>query len=303
MCTEEGRRSSKQRYRWLVMAILIGCAVSIASTWIAGTKAAGGSFIVISTDVPVDDHSLFLPMVAKKYAVQYRWGDWVVTGTEMVENTAIYMRGSIIVENGGSLTLRNVVLTMGCSYPGEFGIFANPGSSLSIYDSDIKPTDQNDTFTFKVDNAQLVLENNDIRDVGQPIGNPWQVADSPREGLWISADGAIVEGNSIYHTESSGIRLQDGGDALITDNEIVFEGWGESRGGIDIDHSHGNTITGNSIRKQIHPLTLDGSWNNLVAENEITLKSHSTGIVVQEGSGNNIIANNTLGVDPAEESA
>ncbi|MGD9091378.1 MAG: right-handed parallel beta-helix repeat-containing protein [Anaerolineales bacterium] len=290
-----------QRYRRLVIAILMGCAVSIASTWIAGTKATRGSSIVISTDVPLDDHALFLPMVAKKYAVQHRWGDWVVTGSEMVENTAIYMHGNIIVENGGSLTLRNVVLSMDCNYPGEYGIFAKPGSSLSIYDSTIKPTVQNDTFTFKADNAQLVLKDSDIRDVGQPLGNPWQVQDSPREGLWISTVGAIIEGNTIHHTESSGIRLQEGGDALITDNEIVFEGWGESRGGIDIDHSHGNTITGNSIRKQIHPITLDGSWNNLVAENEITLKSHSTGIVVQEGSGNNIIANNTLGVDPAEE--
>jgi parallel beta-helix repeat protein len=286
------------------MSVLIGCTVSIAGIWmIAGTKAAGSDPAVMSTEVPEDDHYLWLPLVAENYTIQYRLGDWIVTGTEVVRDAAIFMRANIIVEMGGSLTLQEVALTMDCSYEGEYGIFANPGSSLGIYDSVIGPSDQEDTFALRVDSAQLVLKNNEIRGVARPLGSPWQEGDSPREGIWISADGAVVEGNTIYHKESSGIRLQEGGGALITANEIVFEGWGESRGGIDIDHSHGNTITRNSLRKQIHPICLDGSWNNLVAENEITLKSHSTGIVVQEGSGNNIIANNTIAMDPTAEGA
>jgi parallel beta-helix repeat protein len=286
------------------MAVLVGCTVNFAGIWmIVGTKAAGRDPIVMSAEVPIDDHHVWLPLVAKNYAVQHRWGDWVVTSTETVENTAIFMHGNIIVENGGSLTLREVELSMDCSFPGEYGIFANPGSSLSTHDGVIRSANQKDTFAFRVNSAQLVLKNNEIRGVGRPEGNPHQEEDSPREGLHISADGAVVEGNAIYHVQSSGIRLFEGGGALITANEIVFEGWGESRSGIDVDHSHDNTITGNYLRKQIHPITLDGSWNNLVAENDITLKSHSTGIVVQEGSGNNIVANNSLAADPTAESA
>jgi parallel beta-helix repeat protein len=290
------------RYSQLVMAVLVGCTIGVAGIWmIAGTGAAGSDPIVMPTEVPVDDHYHWLPLAAKNYTVQYRWGDWVVTGAEVAQNAAILMNGNIIVEDGGSLTLQEVALTMDCSYPGEFGVYANPGSGLGIHDSVIRPFDQEDTFAFRVDGGQLVLKNNTIRGVGRPLGSPWQSGDSPREGIWISADGAIVEGNTIYHEESSGIELQGGGGALITENEIVFEGMGESRGGIGLDHSHGNTITRNHLRKQIHPINLDGSWNNLVAENEVTLKSHSTGIVVQEGSGNNVVANNTIAKDPAAE--
>ena len=299
-----------ERYGRLLIAVPMGCLVSIAAIWmIAGTRAARSDPIVMSTEVTTDDHYLWLPLVAKDYTVQYRWGDWIITGTEAVGNATIFMNGNVIVENGGSLTLTEVVLTMDCSYEGEYGILANPGSSLSIYSSTIRPFDQESTLAFIVDDAQLVLRNNEIHGVGW-LHEEWLPALEalhqeeqipPREGMWISADGAIVEGNTIYHKESSGIRLQEGGGALITANEIVFEGWGESRGGIDIDHSHGNTITRNYLRKQIHPICLDGSWNNLVAENEITLKSHSTGIVVQEGSGNNVIANNTIAMDPTAE--
>jgi parallel beta-helix repeat protein len=296
-----------ERYRRLLMAVPIGCLISLAAIWmIAGTRAVHSDLIVMSTEVPTDDRYLWLPLVAKNYTVQYRWGDWIVTGAEAVEKATIFMNGNVIVENGGSLTLTEVVLTMDCSYEGEYGILANPGSSLSIYNSTIRPLDQESTLAFVVDDAQLVLRNNEIQGVGWlPDLKALHQEDElpPRDGIWISADGAIVEGNTIYHKESSGIRLQGGGGALITANKIVFEGWGESRGGIDIDHSHGNTITRNHLRKQIHPICLDGSWNNLVAENEITLKSHSTGIVVQEGSGNNVIASNTIAMDPTAESA
>ncbi len=277
-----------ERYKRLAMAVLMGCLVSVAGIWmIVGTKAAVSDSIVTSTEVPADDHYIYLPLIAKNYTVQYRWGDWIVTSTETVENVTVFLSGNIIVENGGSLTVRNVRLTMDCSYEGEYGIFAHAGSSLSICGSEIMPSDQENTFVFTVDNAELLFRNNLIRGVG------------PREGIWISADEAIVEGNTIYHKESAGITLQGGGGSLIKGNLIHSQGVGGS--GIQLNSSHGNTITGNYVRNQIGAIDLVSSWNNLVADNEVTLKLNSTGIHVHNGSGNNVIVNNTIAKDPTAE--
>ena len=233
-------------------------------------------------------------------------GDWVITGEKILENEAVTLNGNLIVENGGSLTLRNVELTMNCSYRGEYGIFSRPGSSLSIYDSVIVPSDEKITFGFRVDGVRLVLKNNEIRGVGrlQDMA-PTEMREedgSPMEGIIIeSVDEAIIEGNTIYHKESSGLQLGGCQGALIRGNVIDFQGWGEGRSGISLSNSHNNEISENHLQNQIHAIGIYSSWNNLVANNEVTLKSHSTGIVVSNGSGNNVIANNSISKAPTAE--
>jgi parallel beta-helix repeat protein len=292
--TGKSGRGNMDRYKRLVMAVLIGSLFSIAGIWmIAGTGAVVSVPVVISTEVPADDHYLYFPLGVKNYTVQHRWGDWIVTGAETVENVDIRLNGNIFLEHGGSLTLRNVRLTMDCSYEGEYGLFVNPGSSLSIYDSVIEPSDEENTYEFAVEDARLVLRSNEIRGVG----SEW--------GLWISARDAIIEGNTIYHGANRGITLQNSQGALIRGNvvhslvEVV--GNEEVGSGIELENSHNNQIIENYLRNQLHPLGIYGSWNNLVADNEVTLKSHSSGIVVGNGSGNNIVANNTFTKDPAAE--
>jgi len=130
--------------------------------------------------------------------VQYRHGDWVVTGTESVEDTTIILDGNLIIEAGGVLRLTNVILRMEQSSSGAYQILANPGSSLVISKSTIEPSQDNYRFAFSVRGANFVLTESRLKGVGIPS----------MSGLMISeTDGVTLEANTINHGESYGINL------------------------------------------------------------------------------------------------
>ncbi len=89
-------------------------------------------------------------------------GDWIIDEEVTVENQTINLNGNLSVLSAGSLTLRNVTLKMNCSFPGEHGIFAEGGSSLSIYNSVITANSENNTYSFRIGGAKLMLKNNSI---------------------------------------------------------------------------------------------------------------------------------------------
>jgi len=68
------------------------------------TKAAGSE----PTVTPTPDHYLYLPLFVKNYTVQYHWGDWIVTGTETVEDVTVFLNGNLTVTASGRLILHNV---------------------------------------------------------------------------------------------------------------------------------------------------------------------------------------------------
>ena len=63
-------------------------------------------------------------------------GHWIIANETYVGNETIIMNGNITIQNGGSLTLRNVTLIMNCTFDGEFQIEVLSGGSLYIYDND-----------------------------------------------------------------------------------------------------------------------------------------------------------------------
>ena len=80
--------------------------------------------------------------VAMKAPADATEGDWIVTGTEVVRDSTITLRGNLIVKDGGSLTLLRDTLYVQCSFDGEFGIEVNPGplggGSLMIDSGSVK---------------------------------------------------------------------------------------------------------------------------------------------------------------------
>ena len=58
--------------------------------------------------------------------------DWVVAGTEVVEDQVIELDGELRIESGGSLTLRNVQLTFENASNGEHGVRVKNAGSLTL---------------------------------------------------------------------------------------------------------------------------------------------------------------------------
>ena len=59
-------------------------------------------------------------------------GDWTVTGAVTLEDGAAMLRGDLVIEGGGDLTLRGYTLLFDCSRPKEFGLAVRPGGALRV---------------------------------------------------------------------------------------------------------------------------------------------------------------------------
>ena len=81
---------------------------------------------ILSSCLPLILAFFLLSLPAKTTLAQ----DWVVTGTQVVENDTIALNGNLIVENGGDLTLRAVTITMNNSYNREYGIRVKSGGVI-----------------------------------------------------------------------------------------------------------------------------------------------------------------------------
>ena len=234
-------------------------------------------------------------------------GDWIIDEDFTIEDQTIILNGNLIVQSTGNLTLRNITLKMNCSFPGEYGILGEGGGSLSIYSSAITSNSNNNTYSFRIGGTKFVLKDTSISGVGAPIDNALGQQGNgtyipPMEGILIFASNEpIIEGNTIIHKDSKGLNLNDCEGAVIKGNVIEFTGQGGEISGISLTNSHNSEVSKNILKKQIHAIDLNASWNNVIANNEVTVKSHSTGIVVRIGSGNNVITNNTIRKDPTAD--
>jgi parallel beta-helix repeat protein len=276
----------KRKLFW--MMILAYCLFSIA-TFVSMTGLR-----TIASDPKATltlSHNPYSPFVAKGYAVQNHHGDWIVTGSENVENTTIVLDGNLIIEESGSLTLRNVTLLFEQKPQDMYKLMAKPGSSLNISKSIIVSSQTDYRFLFIVDGANFVIKNSKL----EGLGRPSEFGYNPGGGLLIyNTDGAILEDNTINHHESYGISITNSNNIILKNNTITCTGPDETSGAINLDNSHNNTITYNHLYRQWDAIHLQSSWNNYIAYNELTLTNHTIGISVWYGSGNNIIEYNNI---------
>jgi parallel beta-helix repeat protein len=241
-------------------------------------------------------HNPYSPFIERDYAVQNHHGDWVVTGSENVENTTIVLDGDLIIEPNGSLTLTNVTLLMEQKPQDMYQILAKPTSTLVISNSIIAPSQRDYRFAFIVQGAHFELKQSELEGLGRPSGY------NPGGGLLIQDTNAtILEDNIINHHESYGITLSNSTNATIRNNTITCTGPDGTTGAIFLEYSHNNTITHNRLYRQWDALHIQQSWNNYIADNELTLTDHTLGISVWYGSGNNVITHNRISVYPGYE--
>ena len=251
-------------------------------------------FFILSIALQVVMVCVFRIMTGdRSYAnsVQYRNGDWIVTGTELVENTTIILNGNLTVESGGSLSLRNVILHMGQSPSGAYQILANPGSSLIISKSTIEPLEEGYQFGISVKSANFALTDSTLNGPGIP---PSIYA------LWISdTNGATVERNTINYANS--ITLASSTNSIIRDNTITSVGPDFPTTAIWLMDSHNNTITNNRLYRHSVSIWVENSWDNYIAYNEVTMSRNVNGINIISSSGNNVVAYNQISMHQGYE--
>jgi parallel beta-helix repeat protein len=239
---------------------------------------------------------LHLPLVFRDYCYQYHQGDWIVTGDEAVEDCTIILDGNLLVRSGGSLTLTNVTLMMEQGSQGLYQIFAEAGSSLVISNCTIAPVLTSERFAFIVEDAHFILENSRL------AGMMNSSMETRGGGLsLVDVTGAILDGNAISHYDSYGMWLTRSSNNTITNNTITCTGPDGTTGAIFLEYSHSNSITHNRLYRQWDAVDILQSWNNYIADNELTLTDHTLGISIWYGSGNNVITHNRISVHPGYE--
>jgi parallel beta-helix repeat protein len=195
-------------------------------------------------------------------------GDWEVTDVRYYYNCTIVMNGSIIVKNGGSLTLRNVTIIMNNTFNGTFNIEVLSGGSCYIYDFDnlsstdfdrSKVTSANPDYHYMFwvrDGANFIMKNSEMHECGWNSGS--------NQGLTIESDWVVIDNNIITNSKE-GVRLSYSSNCAITNNTISncnpgFIAW----------YSSGNTIVNNSFLNNSFGIRIYYSSDNTLAYNDVS---------------------------------
>jgi len=234
-------------------------------------------------------------------------GDWVVTGTESYYDEVFVLNGNLIVEDGGNLTFRKVILKMNCTYNGQYNITVKPGGSFYVLEgSVITSANPDKRYAFTVWST-FRMNNSELHECGWH-GDEWAW------GLSIACDDAIVENSLLSHSEQGIVIWNDGAvvcnNNITANNHVGIAVWGcspiindnhisSNYGGIHAGTSSptiaNNTITSNSGEG----ICFWDEANPIIQDNIITLNgigivgSFDCSPIIQ---GNNITSNNELGI-------
>jgi len=236
--------------------------------------------------------------------------DWIVTGSEVVENKSIPLNGNLIVKEEGSLTLRNVTLTIHNEFAGQYGISVESGGSLFICNSKITASDLKKGFPFLVKGSHFVIKNSELHGAGwcdrDPTecvsdlsGGGWSAKSVFPYGLKVETSSAIIE-NNVISENAAGLTLT-GSNATIRGNRFHSN----LLAGIAIFGSTGSNFVSNFVN-QTAPFVTAEIWirnsnQNTFFNNTLTTINMIVGgnLIGAFGidlinSWNNTIINNTI---------
>lgn len=232
--------------------------------------------------------------------LQYIEGDWIVNGTESYTDEIIVLNGSLIINSGGSLTLKHVTLAMNCTVAdNQYNIIVNGGGSLTITDIDGDPSTVNDfsnitdspfdtdngsseyDFHYSIlvyDGASFSIHNSLVRECGS-----W---DFQYYGLMIMADYADIQ-NCTFENNRYSIYLDEVENVTIANNHIRYSDYG-----ITAETYNKNCyIYGNEIHNASWGIAIRGE-NFVVHDND--LHHNAYGIYSKAGIQRSRIYNNDI---------
>lgn len=250
--------------------------------------------------------------------------DWIITGSEVVENQNILLNGNLEVEAGGELTLRGVTLTMNNSYHGEYGIRVKAGGAVTIEETtEITAASDSARFGFAVESgAEFLMKDSKLSRCGwgpdsEELGDDATILSGIR-GLVIDAANAAVEGNTlsdnyvgiiltgpgisldnnnIHSNKVHGLYLRNASTCMINNNSIQHSSISSP---FRIAEGEKNIINGNTISlSTIHRGVIEviGSHENTIESN--TISGFGMGILLMFVCNNNLVENNTISTDEA----
>lgn len=166
---------------------------------------------------------LVSPILPKIVTAQPSQGNWVVTGTQVVQNESITLDGNLTVESGGSLTLSNDSLIINGQSPGQYSIYVTPGGSIYIYNSTIMASSNTDGYSFVLMGKHVVMKHDRVQGAGWCVGTEGsclqeafgfdQGTSAYHYGLEIVANNAVVEENTISH-DTEGLELVGANESI-----------------------------------------------------------------------------------------
>ncbi len=246
-------------------------------------------------------------------------GDWTISGQEAVADQSIVLNGDLIVEAGGSLSLRNVGLTLNSPDDAPRTILIEPQGALFIEECDLSTTSPGG-FYFKIGEPSLTV------DLPSPSLTIRNSSFSGVNGLEMChTQNALIEGNTLQVNSPTGLSyclfLMDCLNCTVADNTIAVNppvSTGSSQPpvyAISLHESHHNTILGNQSADCRNGIGLGYSWNNRVAGNtcvgpigepnlrdlvprwwcvSTAERGGEAGLFLGAGAHNNLVENNTF---------
>ena len=232
-------------------------------------------------------------------------GNWEIQDNTLIENRSVNLTGHLIVRAGGVLTLKNVTLSMNCSYNGEFNITVENNGSLICTDWDHAKETQDDMTVIK-SNASTgghrygfrALAGSRLSMIGVKIQNcGWEDMGYNR-GVTVICDNSVIResiftGNymGIIYNGSRGGQLSFcnitgnslSGAYLINAGQTTIEQCNISGGnghGVNMYRSHNNTVRSNKISGYYY--------------NQVFWPSYNGSAVLLDNSDHNIIDRNNI---------
>ncbi|MFW9915017.1 MAG: nitrous oxide reductase family maturation protein NosD [Candidatus Thorarchaeota archaeon] len=209
-------------------------------------------------------------------------GDWVISNPTIVYDETILLNGSVLIQNGGNLTLQNATLRMNNAITGAYNITVDNGGVLHVVENSTI-TAANPAFAWYLNataGSTTLLKNSTFSYAG------WEYDHS---GLIISSTGARVI-NCTIKFNHAGIRLDQADNSLVMGNSIWYSTGGV---GIAVMSSENCIVRENTITNSSNSgIWIDSSLNTTVSGNFIS-NSSSAGIA-NNYSENSTIFDNTI---------
>ena len=185
--------------------------------------------------------------------------DLIITTEQTFEDTTIVLSGNLIVNPGGSLTLRRVTLQMNVD-SGASMIYVKPGGSMFIYDNcKISSTNPDSPFGFKVEGTAFEMRNSELSDCSRAYIDNY--APPEMMGLLIKTNNAVIDSNRITN-RYTGIIVNSPG-AIITNNTIITP----TAIGIYLFYAETCVIKGNYVNSAESIYLLNSNNNEILDDN------------------------------------